>query len=1115
MRELQMNVQSAVIIGAYQKAFRLDQQGTSDHSVGQIMNVVNVDSERIGTAVEYTQIFWGSIIQLVASIVLLTGWIGVSVWAGVGSMIFFIIAQAAIVPLVYTFTGSEMEIVDKRLGLLREMLQGIKIVKIRVLESYMISIIDNVRRKQLRFVKLENYMAIGLFSASQASAVLLPVFSFVLFGSLHGGLDASLVFAALSVFSLLIEPLNTLPQIVSFFVQAKVSWERTCLLFQAEEVYGQDTVVPRPPSEKAEPAIELTDATFRWPTNSTKDDDAEEEPGLISLILQRFSRSKSGSDHTRTPSEPALQSAQLRIDAGTFVAIVGQAGSGKSSLLAALNGQLIKVSGEIITRGRLAYVPQKSWLLSQTIESNILFGSEMDRPRFDAVLEVCALTQDLRELPNGVRSQVAEGAANLSGGQQARIALARALYSNADIYLLDDTFAALDPRVSGSVFAATRQFLHNKKTIVLVTHDAALATSADVTFIMQNGAPVDVGRDALDPILSPALAPQQSADEGGKKEAGVDPTEEAEEEEIAEIEARRKGHVSWLTYVRYINAAGGFIVFIVLLIVLLVQQSAVVVENLWLNWWTDRSFRLANNQYVLIYGLLGVAVSFLLVFGNMSVVMSTFRACVIYHKLSVEKVTHAPISFFEANPVGRIMNRFSKDMNAIDHELYVWVFNVVTGVFIVIGLIIIMCWPSPYLAILIPVLAIVYYGIYAFYRKANIDLKRLTSKNRSPLYSYVSESLEGMVVLKAFGCVPYAEKNVLNLLDFANRPFYISRSAELWLLLRIELLASFVTLAIVLIGGATSASGALVGLALSSSLGLTNEINALIRSTAEMESHMNSVERLDDYCFSLPSEGSESPTTPPKGWPSRGEIQIKELTVRYPSRPTVPALKSASLHIAAGERIGIIGRTGSGKSTLLSALLRLVQYEGSVIVDGIDISGLPLSAVRSGLVCVTQETTLFSGTLRSNMDPLASHTDAELLASLTAVGLDRFELGMDIEPGGRNVSQGHRQLVILATALLQRPKILILDEPTSSLDSAANDVVTTVLQQQFSGTTTLCIAHRLDTVMHFDRLVVLENGAIVQLGTPRELSAQQDAPFMRMVDTLGESERARILAMLE
>ncbi|TFK53383.1 P-loop containing nucleoside triphosphate hydrolase protein [Heliocybe sulcata] len=1109
MRELQLNMQSAVIIGAYQKSFRLDNQEAANHPVGNVMNVINVDSERIGIAIENIQQFWGLIVQLAVSIVLLSGYLGRAIWAGIGSMIVIIFVQAVIAPFVYNLTGTEMEVVDKRLDLTREMLQGIKIIKLRALEPYVLSLISSVRSRQLKYVRFENFFSIGLFSASQCSAVLLPLFTFIVYSSLHGGLEAAVVFPALTLFSQLLEPLNFLPQLVSSFIQAKVSWDRTCQLFQAREAAN-------PVSEKSSTsastdpisAIEIVNASMRWPKIKAEEESSEEDPGFFDLLLKSRRKSKSDTESIDV-NEPVLKDISLQVPVGSFAVALGGVGSGKTSLLSAIAGQLERVSGSVSHRGTIAYLTQKPWLLSQTLEANILFGLPMDHDRFATVLNICELTDDLAQLPRGVKSQVAEGAANLSGGQQARIALARALYSNSDIYLLDDVFSALDARVSGKVFKATIEYLRGK-TILLVTHDVKLADRADQVFVVSKGSIIENGRpkEILASLSQTKLHEVVGVEHGVHRDeqsnednlAVSDADSENDEDEIAVTESRRKGHVSWPTYLRYIKASGGFATVVVLLVILVVQQAAVVISNLWLYWWDDNSFHISNQKYLLAYGLIGVAVCIFLTLGNMSVVTATYKACIVYHRLALDRVAHAPLHFFETNPVGRIMNRFSRDVNGVDHELYVWVFNVVTGVFIIAGLVIVMCWPSPYLAITIPVLGLIYYVIYAFYRGANIELKRLTSKSRSPLYAYVSETLEGAIVLKSFNRVDSAYETALSLLDFSNRPFYISRSAELWLLLRIELFASLVTLAMVLIGSATTASGPLIGLALSSAFALTNEINALIRSTAEVESNMNSVERLDDYCYDLPPEGSsitESKDVPPS-WPLTGTISIKSMTVRYPSRPDVAALKDVSLDIHNGEKIGVVGRTGSGKSTLLSALLRLVEYDGTVEIDGLDIRGLPLEKLRRSIACVSQDSGLFSGTLRSNLDPLGQATDASLLSMLVLVGLGSFDLNMELTAGGKNLSQGHRQLVIVAAALLGDPKVVILDEATASLDNATSASITKLVSENLTRATVLTIAHRLDTVMNCDRIVVLDKGKIVEVGSPNELLSRQGGLFAEM-----------------
>ncbi|KAJ3187463.1 Multidrug resistance-associated protein 1 [Gaertneriomyces sp. JEL0708] len=1102
MRELQIDIRTLFISMIYKRSLVLTPDEAAQFPAGKIMNMINVDSENVSATVQSSHEFWATPIQLVLSVYLLIRFLGTAVWGGVAAMVVLLVLQSFILPFLFKYAGAEMKVNDSRFNHIRELLKGIRNLKASAYECVLTENADKARLQQLGYIRFENF-----YRADQYCSSTLDIFCDLLIK--YGDLDAAMVFPALLLFSQLLEPMGSLPRIWSRFVGARVAWLRINELLAISAINVEirmETHGKSKPSDR-DFAVSLTAASFIWPTAPDADEQSKSPAGTLEINLDKKIVS------------PYLDSINVDIKKGELTVVIGKVGSGKSAFLSAIAGEMTRTSGKVFLSGTVAYCAQTPWLPSGTVKENITLGLDVDEVRLEKTAVACALSPDLALLPGGIDANVGEDGSNLSGGQKARLALARALYQTADIYLLDDPLSALDARVSKDVFQTAICTQLAGKTRIMVTNNLSIALSADSVILMDDGKVICHGSPdevaSMGGLLNDFISnmPNDEAELDGKtsKEDATEVTEAEQPErsdqddgptEIFAEETSAKGGVSWKVYRSYVRAMGGWPVVALVCAVLLLQQGAWVMSQLWLSWWQEKKFGLSGHTYLVYYAVVNSIVCVFLVLGNLAVVAATFRACKTYHALALTNISRAPISFFETQPIGRILNRFSKDMQTIDHQLYIMIFNVITGVFILIGLVGITVYPSAWLLLMVGPLAVVYYFLYRFYRGSVLDFKRLDSVNRSPLYAFVSESLSGRAIIRLSGLTSHFALRQLRLLNQTNQPNYHYLSAQIWIILRIEVLASLLTLALMLVGIAVGSQASLVGLALSASFTLTSEINAMIRSATEMETCMNSVERLDEYCYGLNQEGPKTLKTDPLDWPTTGQLTVERLSVVYPSRPDQPALKDISFELAAGEKMMIVGRTGSGKSTLLQALLRMVPYDGHISIDALDIAQLGLDTLRRGLHTISQTPTLFSGTVRSNLlvhESLqsakpAEETDRELWAALEKVHLKPFlasttqKLDHPIEEGGANLSVGQRQLLCIARAIICKTKVLLLDESTSAMDVEAQAVLKdVVLNDEFKDATVVCISHRLADVVAYDRVMVLDQGSIVEMGPPSQL----------------------------
>ncbi|CAF4234850.1 unnamed protein product, partial [Rotaria sp. Silwood2] len=852
---------------------------------------------------------------------------------------------------------------------------------------------------------------------------------------------------------------------------------------------------------------------------------------------------------------------------GDLICIIGSIGSGKSSLLQTLTDEITFFDGNIKLQGSFCYVPQEPWIFSSTIKENILFGKEYNPQLF---------RRDLVQLSNGINTLVGDQGVMLSGGQKARINMARALYRDTNIYLLDDPLSAVDVEVSKHLFKRCIKDYLREKICILVTHQIQFLQDSTKIIVLNNGEMVQTGTytELLESSSFSRLLNYINQQE--KNEYLIDTQEKCfsrhgslsettnEEEELLiseNLEIKEKGSVKWQVYIEYLRAGVGHILGLILLILVFgIREVIFIFCNWWLAEWSEdegyRHNQLRNctetknkkmniihsmndvewtnhkNRRFYIYCGITLVLLILSLFRTVALKFICLNASRVLHNKMFQRLIHCPISFFDFNPIGRILNRFTKDIAIIDEELSATLYDFLRCFFQVLGVIVLVSWLNPWSFIPATIAAIAMLYIRHCFAQCSRDLKRLEGITRSPFYSYLTSTIHGLKVIRSYHAEKICLKEFFSHLDDNTRTNYLFLTTNRWAAIRFDWITLFFVsivtlLAIIVRVIGRQFSAADIALTLSYSLNLMGLLQWTIRQSVETETKMTSVERILEYC-SLDQESSVqqlSKYRPPINWPSQGRIVFDNVSMSYFKETNSPcALHEISLIIEPCEKIGIVGRTGAGKSSFIQALFRMgILVNGHIIIDNIDITTIGLDDVRRRISIIPQDPVLFTGTMRSNLDPFGFYSDVEIWNALEQVQLkklvrDNMSNGLHslVSECGSNLSVGQKQLVCLARAILKKSKILVIDEATANVDHATDELIQRAIRDKFKECTVLTIAHRLRTVIDSDRIMVLSNGKLVEFDSPEILLSNTQSHFTSLVQQTGtiEAEYLRTVASL-
>jgi ABC-type multidrug transport system fused ATPase/permease subunit len=1247
-------------------------EAESQVSTGAIINLMAVDAFKVSEICAYLHFLWANTpVQVVLAVVLLYRILGYSSVAGIGVMVVLLPINMYVAGQFAKIQKLILAATDARIHTTNEVLTNIRIIKFFAWEQRFIGLVNEKRHVELKHLRYRYMLWAVAATIWSGSPVLITFLSFFVYTKIeHKELIPSVAFTALSLFQILRIPLDQLADMVAHVQESKVSVDRIEEYLNEPETEKYAQLVTHKKDENGQPIIGFTNGTFSWGGKDMKDKASADAFKLMDLDVQ------------------------FRV--GKLNVVVGPTGSGKTSLLMALLGEMTKLKGDVYLPGKrsredltpdpetgltesIAYCAQQAWLVNGTVKENIVFASEWDAKRYNDVIAACSLKRDLEILDGGDETIVGEKGVTLSGGQKQRISLARAMYSKARHVLLDDVLSAVDSHTAKWIFdyALNGELMLNR-TCILVTHNVSLCLPhAEYGIVLENGRIVTQGtaHEVIDSgKLTEEVTKSRPESRGNSKAPSQVPSDQDETEGDAagkadtkktsasksQEETKAEGGVKLSIIVLYLKAMGPWYYWVGATIAFLAQQISSVSTNLWIRTWANAyaekgistmghhrsspithaptmfgsgtclnsgtcswnmpfmsqpqeqhysynamqtSFTTSDSDvnstyFLVVYAILGLTFMFITFIQEGFLFGGSLAASRRVHERLIHKITHAKFRFFDQTPLGQLMNRFSKDIESVDQEVAPVAIGVVHCMASIITIVILISVITPAFLIAGVFISILYFLIGRFYINSSRDLKRLESVHRSPLYQQFGETLSGMTTIRAYGDERRFIRENLAKINTQHRPFIYLWAANRWLAFRVDvvgaLVAFFAGTFVVLSVGRIDAGAA--GLALTYAVTFTENVLWFVRLYSANEQNMNSVERVKEYLDVDQEAPAQIPENKPaSNWPSKGAVDFINYSTRY--RPDFDlVLKDVTFKILPGEKVGVVGRTGAGKSSLALALFRALEAEqGKILIDDVDVGLIGLQDLRESIVMVPQDPTLFSGTVRSNLDPFSIFTDEEIFTALREVHLissisattsgtttpteqtaaqaieipnptsgavtadvnasysastvnpgsilaniewsrgDSTNDTVVVMPSGRpatdaeiaatnalqtdnknpfrnlnspvtesgsNLSQGQRQLLCLARALLKAPKVLLMDEATASIDYATDAKIQETIR--LIKNTTITIAHRLQTIIDYDKVLVLDKGQVIEYGDPYDLISKEGGSFRSMCETSGE-----------
>ena len=1190
------------------KSFKLSSSAKNVYSNGMLTSMMSTDMQRLEFAIALQPFLWGFLPPVIICLVLLLINIGPVCLIGFAVFFSLIFCTIRAFKQIIAIRIKANRHTDARVSYMREVLNSLKMIKFYGWEDAYEESIIQTRHKEIYEIKKMLYTrnfftALGLMLPTMATMVTF----LVLYRVGWGNKSVGSIFSSLSSFQVLAILVFFFPLALSTGIDALISLGRaqTFLLAKEEPISEQ-----REPCDADRMALELSNCDFEWEAFDVDSEDEDEHVVLHNQDASNIDAVNSSTKKEKTESNSldvddisentvnekhfeedemklkfkGFHGIDLKIPQGEFVMVTGAIGTGKTSLLNALAGMMPQLAGSVKQNGKLLLSGQP-WIQNTTLKNNILFGSAFDKERYDSILDACSLLADLEILPNGDKCELGDKGVNLSGGQKARLSLARTCYKDADIYLFDDVLSAVDSRVGKYIMDKCMLELLAGKTKILATHQLSLLDRVDkVIFLNSNGSLKYGTKDDLmvqEPEFAKLVhfAQNQSNEEEEEKEFNP-PIEYAIDEAISDseevksygpegidndydelaklkkeitaksdivVEATNKerrafNSVSFSVYRKYITSGSGkytIPVMMLYMITVVATTFCMLFSSVWLSFWTSHKFDRPASFYMGMYCFFVFGALFFMIIEFTTLCTVCLNAARALNLNVVKKLLHTRMSFLDVTPMGRILNVCSSDTNTLDNEISEQLRLFVYQLANLIGVVILCIIYMPYFAIAVPFLLLLYMFIASHYQATGREVKRLEAIQRSFVYNNINEVLSGMATIKCYDKErAFLMKNSF-LIDKQNEAAHMSFSLQRWAALFIDMIACLfaVIIALLCITRAFHVSASSVGVMLTYVLQLPGLLNVLLRAMTQAENDMNSVERLVSYSTELPQEAAyradgngNGVVQPPNEWPTKGQIEFENVCMAY--REGLPlVLKNLSFSINDGQKIALVGRTGCGKSSTVLTLFRLVELtSGKITIDGQDISKLGLYDLRRKLTIIPQDPVLFKRSIRRNLDPFGDHTDDELWEALVNSGaierslleevksqhvekdgkdndgVHKFHLDQMVQEDGVNYSNGERQVLALTRAVVAKSKILVLDEATSSVDYETDAKIQSKISTEFKDSTVITIAHRLNTILSYDKIMVLEKGEIAEFDEPLNLYHKKDSIFREMCEKAAITE---------
>ncbi|KAG1681716.1 Multidrug resistance-associated protein 5 [Nymphon striatum] len=1173
-----MIVRSALSSAIYKKITRITQQGFMKTNTGEIMNILTNDMNRFTADLQYTIFVITSPLQCIIVSVILWYTIGALPVIGLLGFIIMIPLQILFGRILFKFRKKVLKATDARIKLIYEIISSMKIIKLYAWEDSFWKHVFEKRKhefEQLRGIIMFKGASLVIQKSMVNVVILLSMFGFVLQN--QDNLTVPKVYLAITMFNSvkysiskffgnglngIAQILSSIQRIYNLILDSSVfnqAYSISC--DNNEDTRAHDIVIgivaarlnssfEMGDSENKQsgirivvpytsPAGEFLRSSFaavRMP-NIIKTRESvhlkflsiEEYPiEYPSETIQSF-KEKLLIDSKLKPivklhkvyssygkdTENVVKDISFSLNPGDYLCVIGEVGSGKTSLLKTILKEMVVNSGTINVRGNIAYSCQQSWIFSDTLKNNILFGSKYDQERYQNIINACCLSMDINLMKYGDETVVGERGIKLSGGQRARISLARALYYDADVYLLDDPLSAVDAEVGNHLYLQ-----YNIKS-VYGTYETILEKLPNLTTFCTDSFKKSV--------TSTKEIKGEQAIFKRKEVDGV--------YKLDNIKEATGNSVSWKVYKQFFRAAGNpYLILLTSISLNIIYVLILLGFDYWIKIWTEledqnnclhdnctstehlgfsSNFLFQNNQNSLI--ILSIICLISILFSIPTIfydIMFCLRAARNLHDQMFNKLLHAPIKFYNCNPIGEILNRFTKDIGEIDEyipEGYQDVLQVGQTIKCIV-LILAVCLVEPYLFIVTCLMIVLAVFVAKIYTKTYTVLKRAENITKSPVFTHVSMTLDGLSTIRAYGALDRFRMQFHNLQDLNMASYYMYFSIQRWFCVYSEFIGSLmifcITITPVLFHTALSASS--IGFIISQLVHVTGAIQMRIITSLTLQSRFTSVERVLEY-GAIHSEADREcaeEDTPPDNWPHRGSIFANNVSLAYDKNTCV--LKDICFSINGGQKVGVIGRTGAGKTSLVNAIFRLAEPSGCLKIDGIDISKIGIHQLRRNISIIPQEPLLFKNTIRYNLDPFGFYNEAKLWSALESVELKamvgQFPEKLDTTfTEGTNLSVGEQQLICLARAILKENKIIILDEATSSVDVITDKIIQKTIRTKFKDFTVITIAHRIHTIIDADVIMVIDNGYIIEMDSPKNLVQNKDSHFYKTILETGSS----------
>ncbi|KAL5456081.1 hypothetical protein PMIN07_006814 [Paraphaeosphaeria minitans] len=1110
----------------------------NDVDTASSLTLMSADIERIVTGMQTGHEIWANTIEVGLAIYLLQRQLGIACTVPIGVAVLSFGGSLVATSMVMQKQALWLEGIERRIAATTAMLSSIRGVKMTGLTDVLRADLHRLRVEELTISRKFRKLLIWTMAISFSSPLLSPILTFAVFSVLAqksngtSTLDTAKVFTSLSLFTLLSEPLSSLIMSLSSFMGGVGSFQRIQTFL----------VTPTQAEHRRSPyLIGTLGSTSDLGDESDKDSDESQksrfslnvrELGSISSTAVLIENGYFGWDKEKQATS-CLQAINLAVPRGRITMVVGPVGCGKSTLIKAMLGELPVMGGTVqLSSMRIALCDQTPWHVNGTVQKSIIGASEFDQRWYAAVVRSCALDEDLRQMPQGDQTQIGSKGIALSGGQSQRIALARAVYAQRDIVILDDCLSGLDGqtenRVWHSLFGRNGLLRRCRSTVIIASSSAKRLPYCDrIVVLSKEGSILEQGTfeklNATSGYVANFDLPPPDWDFVPEKHIYEAPPRYSErakngmvtEDDIQAETNRRTGDVA--VYCYYIKSVGwsAALIFMVSVTLFIFGQSF---PTIWVKLWAEYNNEFPNRRlgyYLGVYAALGVgAMIFLIISCWQLIIEMVPRSGIAFHKRLLDTVLGSPMSFFASTDTGVTLNRFSQDLMLIDMELPVSALNTFATFILCIAQMILIAVASPFATISFPIVGGSVYFIQKFYLRTSRQLRFLDLEAKSPLYTQFNEILEGLATIRAFGWQDFLKEKARELLDRSQRPFYLLFAVQRWLTLVLDLIvaavATLLIILVVVLKGKLSAG--YVGVALLNVILFSQSIKLLIHWWTQLETHIGSVARIKTFTTDAISEDLEGEDqVPPPSWPGDGKIDFKDVTACY--RPYEPVVSKFSISIAPGEKVAIVGRTGSGKSSLVLSLFRMIELSaGSITIDGLPLHRIPRQTVRSRLIGLPQDAYLLPGSIRLNADPLQQSNDKAIMQALKDVQLwdtvvskgdeSKYAHPLDVDVEDLHFSHGQRQLFCLARAILRKDKgsVLVLDEATSNLDQASDSHVQRLLRSKFTAHTIIAVAHKLDTVLDFDKVIVMNQGQLVEYGEPYKLLEREGSWFKSLYE---------------